>query len=158
MGSKQKNLEKRKESLILPIAILAILVMGIIIFSAWRINQNIGNIPAEIARSMTYEQVQEGENIVEQTGEHVTFDAFFLRDLDGDGYAEALRGACRQIGKQDTLYMELNVLTEGSLKDGKIQINGQNFYLQTALPKDNELKSSYIGANIKEIELNEIKK
>ena len=34
--------------------------------------------------------------------------------------------------------------TEGYLKDAKIQINGNNFYLQTSLPKDNELKARLI--------------
>ena len=49
--------------------------------------------------------------------------------------------------------MEVKVLTEGMLKNGKISINGENFYLATALPKDNELKNNYIGTNIKTIEL-----
>ena len=54
------------------------------------------------------------------------------------------------------MYMELNVLTEGYLKDGKITINSDNFYLQTNLPKDEELADNYIGNNIKEIKLNQI--
>ncbi len=52
--------------------------------------------------------------------------------------------------------MEIKVLTEGKLKNGKIEINGQNFYLMTVLPKDNELKNNYIGTNIKQIEFNEM--
>ena len=112
----------------------------------------------EIARSMTYAQVQEGENIAQNTEgnpvANVRFDAFFLRDLDGDGYAESLRGTCREVGGQDTLYMELNVLTEGELRNAKISINGNNFYLATALPKDQQLKNNYIGTNIKTLEFN----
>ena len=109
----------------------------------------------ELARAMTYEEFQEGDENIEGT-DNVKFSAFFLRDLDGDGYAEKIKGTCREIGKQDTIYMEVNVLTEGRLKNGKIQINGQNFYMQTALPKDDELKENYIGNNIKTIELNEL--
>ena len=52
--------------------------------------------------------------------------------------------------------MEVKVLTEGKLQNGKIEINGQNFYLMTALPKDNELKNNYIGTDIKTIEFNDL--
>ncbi|MCI8655334.1 MAG: hypothetical protein HFJ48_05650, partial [Clostridia bacterium] len=109
----------------------------------------------ELARAKTYEQVQEGDEAVEGT-ENVKFDAFFLRDLDGDGYAESLRGTSKKIGKEDTLYMEINVQTAGHLKDAKITIDGKNFYLQTALPKDEQLASSYIGNNTKEIKFNDL--
>ena len=91
-------------------------------------------IDPEILKSMEYNQVQPGEEKVSGT-DYVEFDAFFLRDLDGDGTAESIRGTCREIGKEDTLYMNLNVLTNGYLKDGIITINGENFYLQTAIPK-----------------------
>ena len=115
---------------------------------------------------MTYDRVQEGEEKVQvenEAGElkdfdYVQFDAFFLRDLNGDGYAESIRGTCKEIGKQDTLYMELNVLTKGYLKNGKITINrDRNFYFETAIVKDKEIKQNYIGTNIDVIELNDIK-
>ena len=118
-------------------------------------NNNLASLSPEIARSMEYEQVQDGDEDLEETN-NVKFDAFFLRDLDGDGYAESIRGTCNEIGEEATLYMELNVLTEGYLKDGKITINSDNFYLQTNLPKDEELADNYIGNNIKEIGLNQI--
>ena len=105
----------------------------------------------ELLRAMTYEQFEDGDENVEGT-DNVKFSAFFLRDLDGDGYAEKIKGTCKEIGTEDTLYMEINVQTSGYLKDGKIEINGKNFYLQTSMPKDQELKSSYIGNNIKIIE------
>lgn len=57
----------------------------------------------ELAKSMEYAQVEDGEDAVEGT-DYVKFDTFFLRDIDGDGYAEKLRGSCRQIGKEDTIY------------------------------------------------------
>ena len=52
--------------------------------------------------------------------------------------------------------MEINVETAGMLKNAKIEIQGNNFYLQTSLPKDNELKDNYIGNNIKVIEFNDL--
>ena len=113
------------------------------------------NSNSELLRSMSYEQFVDGDENVEGT-DNVKFSAFFLRDIDGDGYAEKLKGTCKEIGKEDTLYMEINVLTEGLLKDAKIQIDGQNFFLRTTLPKDNEIKSNYIGNNINNIEFENI--
>ena len=109
----------------------------------------------ELARAKTYDRVEEGDKAVEGT-ENVKFDAFFLRDLDGDGYADGVRGTCKEIGKEDTLYMEIDVQTEGYLKDAKILIEGKNIYLQTALPKDEQLASSYIGNNTKEIQFKDL--
>ena len=72
-----------------------------------QLNNQGGVTTAELEVSKTYEEVQEGDEVTQS--EYVKFDAFFLRDLDGDGYAESIRGACREIGGEDTLYMELNV-------------------------------------------------
>ena len=113
------------------------------------------SINPEIARSMIYDQVKTGDEKVDGT-DYVEFDAFFLRDLDEDGIAEGIRGACREIGKTDTLYMELKVLTNGRLENGVITINSNNFYLQTSIPKDTEVKENAIGNDVKKIEFNTI--
>ena len=115
----------------------------------------------ELARAMTYEQFEEGSDDVYSTDgetkvDNVKFSAFFLRDLDGDGYAEKMKGTCRETGAQDTLYMEINVLTNGKLTNAKVEIDGKNFYLQTALPRDQQIKNNVIGANVKYIEFNDI--
>ena len=139
---------------------IAVILMAFLLINAIMLNQNNlnttqeGVTTAELEVSKTYEEVQEGDEATQS--DYVKFDAFFLRDLDGDGYAESIRGACREIGEEDTLYMELNVMTAGYLRDGKITVNGENFYLQTSLPKDDELKDNYIGNNIKTIEFNEL--
>lgn len=112
-------------------------------------------IDPELARAMTYEQFQEGDDKVEGT-ENVTFSAFFLRDINQDGYAEKIKGTSKEIGSEDTLYMELNVNTAGYLKDGMISIDGKNFYVQTAMSKDEQLQDNYISHNTKEIKLNSI--
>ena len=144
------NLSKKQKVAVIAILLMAILaIAGILTFKKSEVNMSVGN--SELARAMTYAEVEEGEEAVEGT-DNVKFDAFFLRDLDGDGYAESIRGTCKEIGTEDTLYMELNVQTAGYLKDAKIAVNSDNFYLQTSLPKDQELKDNYIGNNIKEIE------
>ena len=125
------------------------------VYVASRNNNTLNSLSPEIARSMEYEQVEDGDEDLEETN-NIKFDAFFLRDLNGDGYAESIRGTCNEIGEEATLYMELNVRTEGYLKDAKITINSDNFYLQTNLPKDEELAENYVGNNIKEIKLNQL--
>ena len=140
--------------------LIALLVILLIVSSIITIKQSIDkevitNPNSELLRSMSYEQFVDGDENVEGT-DNVKFSAFFLRDLDDDGYAEKLKGTCKEIGKQDTLYMEINVLTEGKLTNGKITINGQNFYLNTTLPKDDELKNNYIGNDIRTIEFNDM--
>ena len=115
----------------------------------------------ELARAMTYEQFGDGSDDVysadgETKVDNVKFSAFFLRDLDGDGYAEKLMGTCKEINKSDTLYMEVNILSAGKLKNGKIEINGNNFYFQTILPKDQQIKNNVIGMNTKQIEFNDM--
>ena len=134
--------------------IVAVVTAIVIDQIAKRKKENVG-ISSELARAKTYNRVEEGEEAVEGT-ENVKFDAFFLRDLEGNGYATGVRGTCKEIGKEDTLYMEINVQTAGYLKDAKITIDGKNFYLQTALPKDEQLANSYIGNNIKEIRFNNL--
>ena len=136
------------------VAAIVLLITGICI----NLNRKTGSVSIstpELARAMTYEQFAEGDEAVEST-DNVKFSAFFLRDLDGDGYAEKIKGSCRPIGAEDTLYMEINVQTEGYLKNAKIEIAGKNFYLQTSLLKDEQIKDNYIGNNIKEIEFNQI--
>lgn len=159
-GVKGLKIEKPKETkriIFLSAIVLCTLITTIIgIIITLNSSKKVSRLSSpEISRSMTYDKVEEGEEAVEGT-ENVKFDAFFLRDLDGDGYAEGIRGTCKEIGKEDTLYMEINVQTAGVLKNAKITINGQNFYLQTSLPRDEQLKDNYIGNNTKEIELNDL--
>ena len=153
-----KGFSKRK---IISIAIFAVVVIAIIIASV--INQSNEQssrrkkiiADGELARAMTYDQFVDGDEAVDGT-DNVKFSAFFLRDINGDGYAEKIKGTCKQIGKEDTLYMEVNVQTDGILKNAKIEIDGKNFYLATTAPKDNELKDNYIGTNIKTLEFNDM--
>ena len=148
------------------IVFLGIVILFANIFSPKSKIKNEKVNDAELARAREYARVEDGQEKVEITNsagekvnfDYVQFDAFFLRDLNGDGYAEGVRGTCKEIGKEDTLYMELNVLTKGYLKDGKITINGdKNYYLQTSIVKDNEVKNNYVSNDTQKIEFNKIK-
>ena len=148
-----KKINKKK---ILILLLVIALIVGIIISITKKNTQiSLNNYDDELLRSMSYAQFVEGDENVEGT-DNVKFSSFFLRDLDGDGYAEKLKGTCKEVGSQDTLYMEIIVQTEGHLDNAKIQVDGKNFYLATALPKDNELKENYIGANVKTIEFEQL--
>ena len=149
---------KQNKTITVTAIVVALLTVAITTISVLLDTQNnkIGEIQdPEIARSMEYEQVQDGDERVPQT-DYVQFDAFFLRDLDGDGYAEQVRGTCREIGKTDTLYMDINVLTNGRLENGKVTINGSNMNLKTALVEDIVLKQNYISDNTTLIEFKTI--
>ena len=151
-----KKQEGTKIKLILAggvLAVILVIVAAIIIASIEKANLIKAN--PELGRAMNYEEFTDKDEEVEGT-ENVKFSAFFLRDINQDGYAEKIKGTCKEIGKEDTLYMEINVETAGMLKNAKIEIQGNNFYLQTSLPKDNELKDNYIGNNIKVIEFNDL--
>ena len=154
----RKGLKVMKRKTVISLIIATILVVSLItaiVFTQSEKAMLLKEAKQELKRAMNYDEFEEGEENVEGT-DNVKFSAFFLRDLNADGYAEKIKGTCKPIGSEDTLYMELNVLTAGYLKDAKVEINGKNFYLQTALPKDNELKNNYIGNNVKIIEFNNI--
>ena len=138
------------------IALVAVIIAIAIVSSKGEKTKKNSFIPdSELARAMTYDQFTDADSSVDGT-DYVKFGAFFLRDINNDGYAEKIKGTCKQVGKEDTLYMELNVLTNGYLENGVITINSDNFYLQTAIPKDSEVKDNVISSNTKQISLNQI--
>ena len=146
---------KNLKSFFIILSIVVMITAVVLVIFKKNVNTKLTNYDNELLRTMSYAQFLDGDENVENT-DNVKFSTFFLRDLDGDGYAEKIKGTCKRINSQDTLYMEIIVQTEGYLKDAKIQINGNNFYLQTSLPKDNELKANYIGNDIKQIEFEEL--
>lgn len=162
-GTKKINtklLNKRKIFLM-----IAILVMITIIISSIFLQKNKTNkilLTPEIVRSKAYEIAKEKDNKVTDIGgkviNSIRFDAYFIKDLDGDGIAESrLRGNCGEIGKSANLYIDLSIENNGSVKNAKITINSKNFTFKTSLLKDEVLANDYISGNTKELVLNEIK-
>ena len=155
--SRKLNKKVRKFRLknnIIIFAIIALIAISVSIINLKKGNKENIEISPELIRSKEYDIVApDDENTA---SEYVKFDAFFLKDINGDGIADALRGTCNEIGKEDTLYMDLKVLNNGSFKNGKITINSNNFYLNTALVKDSIIKENYISNNTKIIDLKEM--
>src|SRR5699024_6611126 len=110
----KKELKNKKQVIIGSVVILLVIVIAIVA-SLQNTNNSKTGISPELAKAMTYDVVKDGDEEVEGTNNCVQFDAFFLRDINGDGYTESIRGTSKEIGKEDTLYMELNVQTAGSL-------------------------------------------
>ena len=127
------------------IAIL-ILVLSIVFISANKLEKmKIQKLSAENKKALTYGQLTEQDSKVDNC-DYIEFSAFFLRDLNNDGYAERIKGTCKEIGTTDTLYLDFNVLTKGSLKDGKITVNGGNFAWTISIVDDkNIVDGNYIG-------------
>ena len=148
--------EKKKKVLkITGVVAIVMVLLGVIVVSIFKQTKKVAlQSDPEIRRSMEYEEVQDGDE--DTNSPYVQFDAFFLRDLNGDGYAESIRGTCRDISETDTLYMEINTLTNGTFKNGKITINSQNINLQTAIVEDNVIKQNYISDNTTTIELKDM--
>lgn len=153
--------KRRNHKKILLIMFIIVLILAVIIFLF--INKKdvkSFGMNKEFLITQEYAEVnKEKDKIVQSTdGKQigVEFDAFFLKDKDGDGIAEAIRGTCNQIGKQANLYMELGVQEEGYIKNAIITINSDNFYFNTTIVKDNEVSANYISTNTKSIKLNQI--
>ena len=156
----KKKLTKKSIILRTIIVLIAVsIVIGIYVLNkTQKIDKS--TMSSELQRTQAYDDVKDGDNAIKDnagnTVNAVKFDAFFLKDKNGDGVAESIRGTCNEIGSQASLYMELSVLEQGRLKDGKITINSNNFYFNTTIVKDNEVKENYISSNTKEINFNEI--
>ena len=136
--------------------VLAVIVM--IVLMAFRQNAvMISKNNPNPSVAMTYEEVQPGEEAT--NSDYVQFDAYFLKDINSDGVADKVRGTCNEVGTSDDLYMELNVLTNGYLKDAKITINSKgssNFYFATEIAADSQIKQDYVSDNTRTIEFNQL--
>ena len=147
---------KSKKRIILTGLCLAIvtLFVAIALFSIQqnKTNKTIAN--PELARAMEYGELTEKDE--ETQSEYVRFSVYFARDLNGDGYAEKVKGTCKEVEGEDTLYMSLNVLGNGYLENGKITIKSDNMYFKTALVNDETINGNYISENTKEINLKQV--
>ena len=146
-----------KKIFILGVALLILIeaiVSTMYIVSSKKIIKSIVTDDPELARAMTYAQVKDGEDAT--NSDYVKFDVYFLKDLNNDGIAEKIRGTCREIGSDSALYMNFSVNTNGYVKDGVITINGKNFYMQTQIPKDDQIKDNVISNNTTSIKFNNI--
>ena len=146
---------KGKKIIIPMVAIVLGIIAILCTLIAKKVDNQIANLNSETLKAMNYTELEENSTTVENC-EYVQFSSYFTRDIDGDGTANKLLGTCKNVNSTDVLYIDLNVLTNGYLKDGKFTINGENFKYSMSMVKDTVLKNNYISDDVKTIELNQI--
>ena len=146
--------EKVTLSMIAVLAIITMVMTAIYHAQKVQIRENLIATNPELARAMTYGEVTEEDEKTQS--ENVRFSVYFARDLNGDGYADRVKGTCKEVEGEDTLYMSLNVLGDGYLKDAKIEIEADNIYFKTALVDDDVISGNYISENTTAINLKQI--
>lgn len=146
-----------KKKKIVAISIIVVLAVAILYTYLAKIVENkFAKLDAETIMARNYAELT--EESYNTDSEYVKFAAFFLRDIDQDGNANSISGTCKNVSLTDTLYMDINVLSKGYIKEGAtITINGDNFKYKTAIVKDSVISQNYISDDTKRINLNEIK-
>ena len=132
----------KKKRKVLSLTIILLFLVSVVTWQAG-LKDSIFNT----ANKAEYKEITEQD--YETQSDNVKFMAYFL---DGD---KQLNGSSNRIGYSDTLYFNLK-LTSGTLRNAKIQINSDNFYLDSNLMEDSVIASDYISKNTKEISLKEI--
>ncbi len=94
--------------------------------------------------ALTYDEVGEDENSTQSP--YVKFDAYFLNSNGSS--AKKVRGAVVELNERPELQIELNVLTNGRLENGRITIQNDNFTIVRDIATDNEIKQVVSSRNI----------
>ncbi len=110
---------------------------------------------AEQLRTLEYKTLTKEEEYADANN-YVKFAPFFAEDYKDDEYSEKRLGACNEIGKTETMYIQVGVEQEGHLENGVITINSKNFMYRTQMLKNSILKNNCVSGNLKRVELNEI--
>ena len=141
--------------------VIAILGMILLIGSGIVINKVVKNNPNTKAIGSAigeYTAVQNGDEAITNTN-FVTFDAYFLKN------GQKVRGAYLPFTKKEPygynvattdLWMELKVLSNGSLRNGKLLFTRDNVEETFALIEDDFVKSDVIGDNALSVSLKDI--
>ena len=139
-------METKGKKLLLIMIFALIIVVGFFGITKYKKTNYINsNANIELLKAKTYEQFEEGTENIEGT-DNVKFTATFLRDIDGDGKAEKIKGTCKPVTGKDILLFEVIVSSSGYLENGKIEIDGKNFSVSFNEIKDQFLSKDYVGS------------
>ena len=114
---------KIKKNLTILFVITAVVVITII-SNLFITKTDKNNLSSQDLKSLTYSEVTD-EKVNSTDGnvcDFVEFSTFFTQDLNNDGNAEKVDGACREVSDSAQLYFRLSVLSKGYLKDGKLKL------------------------------------
>ena len=129
---------------------LVLVVMGLFL----ALKKGNSNLSEYQRRLKLYDQVQDGDEAIDGTN-YVTFDAFFLEDLDDDGQADGVRGNAIDIAKNKKLWLELKVSGDVTLKNGKITFENSNVKIGGNITKSTVFKNNISSKNISSIDLSD---
>ena len=140
------------------LAILSIVAILGIATTASKIanNQKAKVMPASTHVTGQYDLVQPGDENLPETP-NVQFDAYFLNDSvkTRGALLGPINGPKLTSVPTKELYMEVKVLSEGYLKNGRIEFTTTNSKFVANLVPDNIINGQYIG-NVNSIELKKI--
>ena len=96
-----KKRKLTKKNLIIRSTIMLVIIVSAIIgiFTVLNKKKTLKTeMSTELQRTQVYEDVKDGDNAITDVDGNslnaVKFDAFFLKDKNGDGIAESIRGTC----------------------------------------------------------------
>ena len=129
----KKKLSMKRESKVFVVFLILAMIIGTSILSQTKM---VKTYVAQRRLAASYAGVQAGEDAT--TSDYVKFDAFILNG--GNQY----RGVAKELNQTAELYMNINVLTNGRLEDGRISIeSGRNFEIKDTIAADDIL--DYVG-------------
>ena len=158
-----KQIKLKPTQIVIGITTIAIVLFAFVLVLSSFLTQNSKKLNKEnvvlnpeLARAMTYDripddadvvyEVDENGNITDTVIDNIKFLSFFA-EKHGSSNTNLVKvnGTCNYGTNTDSLYIELKVLTDGYLKDGKIEIDGNNFLFKTNMLKDNIIGEDLIG-------------
>ena len=95
---------------------------------------------ATSADTIIAKEILSNKKAMNEGDDDIDFNAFFLRDTDGDGYAENINEIDQDLGNSDYMFVELNVKSIGQLKNAKLKIQNSNFKWKTAIISNNIIR------------------
>ena len=151
------NRSNKVKKVILAIFVAVVAILGIAT-TATKIanNQKAKVMPASTHVTGQYDLVQPGDENLPETP-NVQFDAYFLNDSvkTRGALLGPINGPVLTSIPTKELYMELKVLSEGYLKNGRIEFSTTNSKFVANLVPDNIINGQYIG-NVNSIALKKI--
>jgi len=140
---------------------ILILIILVAVFTTLFINRNRLSFLTSVSKDKyEYNLVEDGEERIkidnENYAEGVTFDVYFLKDVDSDGNADGVRNAELMYGKSDKIYFDLNVSGDYTLKNGKIKFNNNNVKVSGTLAKSSVIPKTLSSTNYTGIDLSEV--
>ena len=84
--TKKVKVVKKKKIIGILLAIILLIFIAFLVYNKLIKNEST-EFSAELLRSQSYDQVEDGDEAIDGV-DNVTFDAFFLKDVDSDGVAD----------------------------------------------------------------------